>query len=148
MKEIDVTQKIQELMFECISEGYDMSHLSHISDDVLLFFHDLKDFRNWDGLFIKNDPSKITKEDVLKSILKTDYVSLNKIQCVEWCLENGLSVKPLLSADYDDVSSYAIYCGICAGVDEKYLINDKKLLSLEEIHEIIRQHKNKAIIVK
>lgn len=148
MTKSETNKKIQELIFQGISEGYDISHLDRINDDVLLFFYDLKDFKNWDGLFVKNDPSKITKEDIVKSILKTDHVSFNKIQCLEWCIEKGLALKPLLDVNYDDVCFYTIYCGLLAGVDEEKFENNGEALSLNIIHDIIKANNAKDIAIK
>lgn len=148
MKDLSTANKIQELIFEGITEGYDVSCLDDIQEDVLLFFYDIQKFRNWEGLFSKNDPSKITKEDVVNAILKTDHVSGNKIQCIEWCIEKGLTIKPLLETNYDEASLYAIYCGICAGVNEAEFENNGEVLSLEAIHKITKSYKSKDIIIR
>lgn len=137
-KQMIMDEIINELSSECIVEGYDPTFLNQVYDQTLFLFYHLGKFRCWEALVHSDEPHNINDEDILRPVLKTDYVSKTKIRLIKECILKKVSIVPLLCANYDEASSYTIFCGLISGIPEDELMDNGRLIPKDELTKIIK----------
>lgn len=133
-------KKTDELIAEGLSQGYDTSIMSQMPKEVLLFLYNLGDYINWEFLVTEKEGSKITEEDILAPILKTEHVYAPKIKLLKDCLDLDLDIEPLIQHNYTYHEMFAIYCGLAKGVKKEDFLSDSGPLDIETIQKITRNH--------
>lgn len=130
---------VEKLMAEGVANGYDSSIISQMPQDVLAFLYNLGDYISWDFLITEKEGSKITEEDILAPILKTEHVYAPKIELLNKCFHLNLDVEPMIQHNYTYHEMFSIYCGLAKGVKKEAFLSDSGPLDIETINKIIME---------